>query len=187
MSIPPGRHLPTRATSAATTRTTATRGSSRKQSLRGIGRTGGARQIGEPQHMVGARPAGTTRTVGCRRFPALSRQRLTTMCAGLTVLRTFGMVGSGFRPKSCSKSACFGRPRCRSIDPAVFKDAFCFFLVPPPPGGPEGGSGLSFSFRSRGPGVLGRIGGPEVQLGGDPLQAFIEASKVRHRLRGNTV
>ncbi len=34
--------------------------------------------------------------------------------------------------------------------PAAFKAIFCVCLVPPPPGGPEGGSGLSFSFRSQG-------------------------------------
>ncbi len=35
--------------------------------------------------------------------------------------------------------------------PVVFKEAFDVFIVPPtPPGAPEGGSGLSFSYRSRG-------------------------------------
>ncbi len=42
--------------------------------------------------------------------------------------------------------------QCRS--PAVFETTFCFFLVPPrPPEGPEGGSGMPFSFRGRGFGL----------------------------------
>ncbi len=40
--------------------------------------------------------------------------------------------------------------RTWSRNPAVFKDVLLFVLFPPPPGGPEGGSGLPFSFRSLG-------------------------------------
>ena len=35
------------------------------------------------------------------------------------------------------------------LNPAVFKDAFYFVLVSPPPGGSGGGSGLSFSIGNR--------------------------------------
>ncbi len=40
--------------------------------------------------------------------------------------------------------------RANSLYPAVSKDAFNCFLCSPPPGGPEGGSGVLVSFRSRG-------------------------------------
>jgi hypothetical protein len=38
----------------------------------------------------------------------------------------------------------------RAVSPAVYKDTLYFVLVPPSPGGPEGGSGVSFSFKRRG-------------------------------------
>ena len=43
-------------------------------------------------------------------------------------------------------------------DPAVFKNAFSFFLVRPPRGGCGGGSGLSFSYGDRG---FGADSGPD--------------------------